>query len=286
MTGPLSRRGLLAAGGTGLGLALGACGTTRKMTRTETRKPSGSQRISYGKDDQQYADLTRPSGNEKGLVVLVHGGYWQAGYGADLMVPLARAFTSDGYATWNIEYRRVGSDGGWPATFEDVAGAMDRLAGMSLPPAVLLGHSAGGHLAAWAASRTAETPGGAPRGKIAGAVCLSGLLDLTAAAKAPESGSPTRGLMGGAPETVPERYALGDPALLAPAGCPLWAVQPEGEQVIPIDQADRYVAAATRAGGEAETVSVPGDHFTLIDPRADSFTTIARLVTEAAAALD
>src|SRR5213079_2078672 len=105
-----------------------------------------------------------------------------------------------GFATWNVAYRRVGSGGGFPTTFEDVATAIDRLDTPHLPTPVVVGHSAGGHLAVWAASRSSRTPGGAPRVPLRGAISLSGLLDLTEAARAPRSLGPTTGFMGGTPQ--------------------------------------------------------------------------------------
>ena len=102
-------------------------------------------------------------------VVLLHGGYWLPQYGLDLMEPLADRFTELGFATWNVEYRRVGAGGGFPATLTDVAAAVDRLAGPgcrqgSPSRSSCVGHSAGGHLAAWAASRTDSDTGWCPEG--------------------------------------------------------------------------------------------------------------------------
>ncbi|MCW2865996.1 MAG: alpha/beta hydrolase [Marmoricola sp.] len=247
----------------------------------------GTQRLFYGPDhDQQLLDVRRPTGApgpsapSARTVVLVHGGYWQSSYGLDLMVPLAERLTSRGHVTVNVEYRRVGSGGGWPATFTDVAAALDLVSRRDDLPreVVVVGHSAGGHLAAWAASRTGRTPGGAPAGRLLRALSLSGLLDLTAAAAAPESGGATRSLMGGGPEEHPERYRLGDPALLTPATCPVVAVQAADERVIPTDQAADYVRVATRAAGRASAVTVPGDHFTLIDPDSAAWRRIQGLV--------
>ena len=88
---------------------------------------------------------------------------------------------------------------------------------------------------------------------------------------------------GGSPAEQPEHYALSDPALLVPAACPVWAVRAEDDQVVPPDQATSYVDRAQAAGAPAELVSVPGDHYTLIDPEAPSFPTIRELITEAGA---
>ena len=235
----------------------------------------------YGDDPSQHADLRLPTGRATVTVVLLHGGYWLPQYGADLMEPLATALGSAGCATWNVEYRRTQAGGGWPTTFTDVAAAVDLLAEQAVPRrTVLLGHSAGGHLAAWAASRTSRTPGGAPRVSPDRVVSLAGVLDLTAGARQPQSAAPVRTLMGGTPEQHPDRYALGDPARLVPAPCPVIAVQDEDEQVIDPRQGPAYVARARAAGGSARSVTVPGDHFSLIDPEADSYPTLRRLVLD------
>ena len=214
--------------------------------------------------------------------MLIHGGYWQAGYGAYADDTAGALLPRPGLRAWNVEYRRVGTGGGFPQTFEDVAHAIDALPADLARHVVVVGHSAGGHLAGWAAGRTARTPGGRARVPLAGVISLSGLLDLTAAALAPESGSPVQQLMGGSPEQQRGRYALADPALLVPATCPVTAAQAEDEHVIPTDQASRYVTAARAAGGQASYVALPGDHLALIDPQAPAFPILRRLVAEAA----
>ena len=88
--------------------------------------------------------------------------------------------------------------------------------------------------------------------------------------------------MGGTPAEEPDAYAVADPALLVPAACPVWAVQAADDQVVSAEQSTRYVAAARAAGGAAKAVTVPGDHFALIDPGAEAFPTIRKLVAEAA----
>jgi acetyl esterase/lipase len=225
-----------------------------------------------------------PTGDLKATVVLLHGGYWLPQYGLDLMDPLAVRFTELGFATWNVEYRRTGAGGGFPATLTDVASAVDRLAGQGLPPrltdnVILLGHSAGGHLAAWAASRSGSTPGGAAKVPLGGAISLSGVLDLTLAATEPRSRGPVTAFVGGTPAEVPERYALADPARLVPPHCPVWAVHAEDDEVVPAVQSTTYARLAQAAGGRVEALSVPGDHFTLIDPESEAFPTIQHLVT-------
>jgi acetyl esterase/lipase len=129
---------------------------------------------SYGGDRSQVADLHLPRGpGPHPVVVLVHGGSWGRRYGRIVMRGLAGDLLRGGWAVWNIEYRRIGNGGGWPETFEDVAAAIDLLAAINAPIDLdrvsLVGHSAGGHLALWAASRP-SLPSGAP-GAISGSPC-------------------------------------------------------------------------------------------------------------------
>lgn len=94
------------------------------------------QRIDYptldGTDpEQNWGDLYLPAGEQKvdsiPLVVLIHGGAWQAQLGANLFDPFARDLAARGMAVYNLEYRRVGSGGGWPTTFEDISQALDNV---------------------------------------------------------------------------------------------------------------------------------------------------------------
>jgi acetyl esterase/lipase len=111
--------------------------------------------LSYGDDPTQFAELTVPEGEPKGTVVYFHGGFWRAQYDVSLGRPIAISLARHGWATLNVEYRRNDLGGGFPETFDDVDAAFALLAGTGLEsgPVVAMGHSAGGHLAAWAASR-------------------------------------------------------------------------------------------------------------------------------------
>ncbi len=272
----VSRRALL---GAGAAVTLVGCSDPPRTSSPRVR------RIRYAHEHpDQFADLRRPDRTPVGTLVLLHGGYWMPGYDLDQLDPVADEMTRAGWATWNVEYRRTGEGGEWPNALTDVAMAVDRLRQEDLAArVVLLGHSAGGHLAVWAASRTDRTPGGPPQVRPSAAISLAGVLDLTRAASAPGSADAVTAFTGGGPSEQPERYALSDPALLVPAACPVWAVSAEDDQVVPPDQATSYVDSARATGAPAELVSVPGDHYTLIDPEASSFATIRSLITESGA---
>ncbi|MDD7939719.1 alpha/beta hydrolase [Actinomycetospora lutea] len=236
--------------------------------------------LPYGPDPAQYGVLHLPPGAQRvPVVVVVHGGYWRASYGLELGTPLAVDLTNRGIAAWNVEYRRVGAGGGWPTTFTDVAAAVDLLPDsvqkaadgrLDLDRVVFLGHSAGGQLVAWAASRERLDTGrlgAGPRVRPVGTVSQAGVLDLVAGAAADLGGGAVVDLLGGLPEAVADRYALASPAALAPAPAPVVCVHGDADTVVPLDQSQRYVAAATAARGDARLRVLPGvDHFAVIDP--------------------
>lgn len=264
MTGMTTRRGAL-------GLAAGslAAGALAGCTKRSTKPPAGTTRRHYGRLRDQVGDLYLPGSTPRGTVVLLHGGFWLSDYDLDLMVPIGEALQKDGWAVWNLEYRRLNAGGGYPATFEDVAAGIDHLTeldGVDRDHVVLLGHSAGGQLAAWAASRTDQTPGGPPKVDVSGVVSLAGVLDLAGGAGDHVGNGTIQQLMGGPPEDVPEHYALGDPLSLAPASCPVACLHGTDDDVVPAEQSTGYVTAASKAGGTASYDEVPGTHFTIIDP--------------------
>ena len=239
--------------------------------------------VRYGPHPDQYAVLRTPSGTARGLVVLLHGGYWSASYGLDLMEPLAADLVGRGHATWNVEYRRIGSGGGFPATFTDVATAIDRVAGLGLDPALpvtVLGHSAGGHLAAWAASRNDRTPGGPPRVTATATIALSGVLCLATADRERLGGGAAAALMGGHAADTSSTYDLADPVRLVPARGRLGVVHARDDQVVPRDQSTAYVSADGAAGGSARLAIAPGDHFSLIDPASTAWEQTRSLIEE------
>jgi acetyl esterase/lipase len=208
--------------------------------------------------------------------VLIHGGFWRARYGLrleDLLVPdLARR----GWAVWNLEYRRLGlrSRGGWPATFEDVAAGIDHLGRLEEPldlaRVVGIGHSAGGHLAFWAAARPglpADAPGAEPSVRLAGAVAMGGVVDLREAARLGLSRHAAQKLLGGPPTRWPRRYDLASPLERLPLGVPQLLVHGDADEVVPIGIARGYAERAGYAGDPCELVEVAGcGHEEHLDP--------------------
>lgn len=249
--------------------------------------------VRYGAGADQFGQLWPASGGAAGaapVVVLLHGGYWRALYGLDLMQPLAASLAAAGYAVWNLEYRRIGSPGGgWPGTLLDVAGGVDALADLAdrgLDPGrvAVVGHSAGGHLALWvcaahqlAGTRLDGVPVPRLRVRPGFVVSLAGVCDLTEAARQGLSRGAARELLGGDPAQVPERYRLACPTRLLPSGVPQLVVHGTEDADVPYEFGPRYAAAAAAAGDRCEMLTLPGvEHFALIDPASSAWAAVAR----------
>ena len=211
-------------------------------------------------------------------MVLIHGGCWEAPSAFDHVRSLAAALTAEGWATWSLEYRRLGdAGGGWPGTFTDVACGADHLktiaadCAIDLDRVVAVGHSAGGHLALWLAARGSGrrpqlSSARAPL-RFHGVVSLAGITDLEQAAAREVCGDAIPRLLGGAPATVPDRVAAASPVHLVPLGVPQRLVCGALDGIVPLEQARGYEEAA-RAKGDDVTVTVveSAGHFELVDP--------------------
>jgi acetyl esterase/lipase len=262
-------------------------------------QPTADAVISYGDDELQKGELRLPTGDgPHPVVVVIHGGCWLAEYDLGHISGLADALTESGVATWSIEYRRVGDDGGgWPGTFADVAAATDFLReiaadhDLDLDRVVTVGHSAGGHLALWLAGRRLLDIDDSLRGeeplRIGGVVSLAGIPDLAGYASKTGCGAAVSQLLGGEPTEVPDRLGRASPIELLPLGIPLILVVGELDTIVPASQAHAYQQAARRMGDTVEIREIGGaGHFELVDPERSTFDVVRRAVGEAVAAAD
>jgi acetyl esterase/lipase len=243
--------------------------------------PPGWRSHAYGPHPAQVAELALPpSGTARGVVLLIHGGYWRARYDRGLQHAVAADLVSAGWAVWNLDYRGVGagptSGGGWPDTYRDVAAGIDALApvaaehGLDLRNLVAIGHSAGGALALWAAGRhrlPAGAPGAAPRVSPSAVIAQAAIGDLDAGAREGLGAGAIVDLIGGHPDAVPERYALASPSALLPLGVPVLLVTGAGDDTVPVQQSVAFAAASGRAGDHVRLEIVPAEgHFGHLDP--------------------
>lgn len=224
----------------------------------------------YGDDPSQYAELYRPSGASRGVVVVIHGGFWKAQYDAEYGRPLAMDLAARGWTAWNLEYRRVGSGtgggGGVPATLNDVAAGIDALADvgdLDLGRVVVVGHSAGGHLAAWSAARGRFSAWDDVKVPVTHVISQSGVLDLEAAFREGLGSGAVSAFVGAEPGTA---YDEVDPTRHLPLDVPIWCVHGRDDATVPFSQSEQYVERSVAAGGEATLVAFEGDHFEVIDP--------------------
>lgn len=252
--------------------------------------------IRYGKHADHVAEVLSPH-DAAGvpLVVVIHGGFWRAQYDRGHTAPQCAALAAEGYAVAALEYRRVGGGGGWPETFDDVAAGLDALPDLVsdlqsdlIDPArvILMGHSAGGHLALWAASRH-RLPDGAPGHRstpppLRGVISLAGVADLGWAVAAGLGDGAVEAFVGVSPEQDPEnRYALVDPARLLPTGLRTMCVHGGLDEHVPVDCAMAYVAAAVEAGDPAELRVLDWEeHFSLVTPGSAAWPAVLRATAD------
>ncbi len=247
----------------------------------EAPSPPADARIPYGEHAYQFGDLRLPPGpGPHPIVVMVHGGFWRARYDLEHVGHLCADLTRRGYATWSLEYRRVGhEDGGWPGTFEDVARGMDFLPTLAkshpldLSRTVVMGHSAGGHLALWLSGRRRlppDSPLSRPDPFIPrGAVSLAGVVDLVRAQELRLGNDIVTEFLGGPPAQVPERYRLGSPSALVPLGIKQVLIHGTKDDTVPDSLSADYHARATALGDDVRLILLPGaGHFEVINPLA------------------
>jgi acetyl esterase/lipase len=256
--------------------------------------PEDARRITYGADDpNQFGELRLPdSGGPWPLAICLHGGFWRARYDLVHLGHLCAALAAEGVATWNVEYRRVGhKSGGWPETFLDVGRGADYARELAqdypldLARVVTVGHSAGGHLALWAAGRK-RIPAGSEIASddpiaLRGAVSLAGVVDLARAHALGLSADATGDFLGGSPEELPDRYAVASPLAMLPLGARQLLIHGTVDEDVPFELSERYVEAARAAGDEAMLLALLGaGHMAMIDPLAPEWPKILAAIQE------
>lgn len=252
--------------------------------------PPADARIAYGSDPNQFFDLRLPDAKPAAkdaaralhpLVINIHGGYWRARYNLDHAGHLCAALTAKGLATANLEYRRVGNEGGtWPGTFADVRAAYNFLVqnarqhGIDAGKIVVMGHSAGGQLAICLAAHESG---------ITRTISLAGVVDLQRAYQLHLSNDAVVEFLRGTPGEVPDHYREADPMQLSVPQARQWLIHGSADDVVPPDFSRDYVAAKRKQTGklkeDANLLEISGaGHFDLIDPRTAAWKQIERTV--------
>jgi acetyl esterase/lipase len=252
--------------------------------------PPADARLTYGPDPNQFLDLRLPSSNEKSkppypLVINVHGGYWRAKYNLDHAGHLCAALTAKGLTTANLEYRRVGNDGGaWPGTFADLRAAYQFLvqnaSAHNFDPRkiVVMGHSAGGQLALCLAAHEPS---------VTRVVSLAGVVDLQRAYQLHLSNDAVVEFLRGTPHEVPDHYREADPMVLAIPQARQWLIHGSADEIVPPDFSRDYVSAKQKRSGkekeDADLLEISGaGHFDLIDPRSQAWKRVEETVLQLA----
>lgn len=235
--------------------------------------------VPYGPDTEQVGDLHLPRQPGAAVAVLVHGGFWRSYWRRDLMTPLAELLVEEGWAVWNIEYRRVGTGGGAATTLRDIGQALDivdLLAArhdLDASDVTVIGHSAGGHLAACAALRgkctATDERFGHPASVVpAQVVALAPVLDLVASEERALGGHAAAEFVGVRLEEAPAEFAALSPRHQVPWGARTLIVHGTADDRVPYDLSVDHLTAARAAGDDAELITIEdGDHFVVIDPR-------------------
>lgn len=258
----------------------------------------GAEVIAYGDEGELQRgalSLAEEAGSSDPVpvVVLVHGGFWRAGYDRSLMEPLVASVVAEGWAAWNIDYRPIGEGGGWPTTFTDVAAAVDHLAteaeehGLDLDRVAVVGHSAGGTLALWSAARErlpADVPGAGPAVRPIAVVSQAGVTNLAAGAIEGLGQGAVVALMGGQPTgDGGDAYLDASPIERLPLG-PMsrqLLVHGADDAIVPAEQSQTYAARARDAGDEVTLqVLADTDHLAVIDPGSEAWAGVVAWLTD------
>lgn len=240
------------------------------MSRDITALPPvpADRRIPYGADPSQFFDVWDAQGSRRGAAVMIHGGFWRARYDLAHASHLCAALARSGLDVASLEYRRVGNGGGWPASFDDVIAGTRAAAHLGSAP-VVLGHSAGGHLAL----RVASEPLG-----IRGVVALAPAADLLLCYGLHLSHDAVVEFLGATPAERPDLYDAACPSRRA---SPVAQILLHGtaDVVVPIALSRAYLAVRSGDAAKPELIELPGaGHFDLIDPESPAWNVVLESV--------
>lgn len=214
--------------------------------------------IRYGPADDNVIDVR---GSGETLAVLVHGGIWRQEFLRDTMESIAVDLSQSGLTTWNIEYRRLGTGGGWPGSGHDVLTALDHIqnASQRFQRVIVVGHSAGSYLSVWAAPRS-RTP-------VDLSIQIAGAFDLTAGAAAEMIGSPDCQTM----------IDMGAPHQVEPNGVETLLFHGSKDTISDVSQSVDLAGRST-----AELVQTGSGHFEWLDPAKEEWAMVKQRILEGA----
>ena len=245
--------------------------------------PLADRRVAYGADPNQFLDVRLPHGTgPHPVLVNIHGGYWRAKYNLAHAGHLCEALRATGVATFNVEYRRVGNDGGgWPGTFADIRSAYAYVRQeysrfhLDVKRLAVMGHSAGGQLALCLAAHESS---------LRAAISLAGVVDLKKAFTLHLSNDAVVDFLGGKPSDVAEHYREADPMELNIVHARQWVLHGSDDDTVPVAFSRDYAAQKKKAGERLELIEVArAGHFDFIDPRSEAFQQVKRAVLSALA---
>jgi len=240
--------------------------------------PPADIRLLYGETPSHVVDLRLPAApGLRPLAIMIHGGFWRARFNLLHAGHLSAGLAAAGFASANIEYRRAGEVGcGWPGTFKDVSRAVqfvrDRanLVRGDARRTVVLGHSAGGHLALWLAGEM---------GDLAGVVSLAGVASLRLASEMGLGGQAVREFLGATPREAPDVYRLADPEG-RPSAVPRVLIHGTADDRVPIELSREYVRLRQGDACPVKLVELEGgDHFDVVDPQSRFWDVVVGEVT-------
>lgn len=233
------------------------------------------EKIFYGSDSLQFGELWLPDSAlpSKGLIVFVHGGCWLNEFDITHAYPLSSALAEAGYTVWSLEYRRVGDEnGGWPGTYEDIQAGLshiDELSrfGVSIENVVLMGHSAGGHLALLTGSYKDEAV--LALNAVVGLGAITNLVSYADGNNSCEIATPM--FIGGSYAEKTNDYAKANPVNYA-MHPQTFLLHGELDSIVPIEQSS--------VKGATVKILPQTNHFDWIHPGSVAFRTVLTLLQE------